>query len=224
MQRWSDLVDRKRKNHKQRWERINQVPHESWKQNPKDAEVPIQQARHESAEYAYGPAGDAKTAGSLLSLFLLFFTLGFVDYLAKETNRYGNEQDCVREGRNWRRPRPKDKKGSSRKRYKDASRKWINVDSWYIFAWLALVIRFGATRRRGPETAWSTKYNLGDRTARDAMNRNAFSQLSRFLHFSNSCAIPTSSAAAVETSCTRCVTSSTFCRGSSKSCGQWGLT
>ena len=187
----SDLWEEKKAKADKEEAEINYTIHEPWVENqPGDATDPKFTGGN------YGPQGSATDPcgkeDGIVALFLKFWTPKFLGKVAKETNRYGNEQTVKDKGsgkkgakKEYERCARTDAGARTRFRSKNAKRKWIPVTRWFLLAFLAVLIRGGARRWRNKSEAWSTDYGLRDDDIASFMTQDAFDQLLRFIHFTN---------------------------------------
>lgn len=157
----------------------------------------------ESEKYAgskYGPTAKvskppaAMAQFPLVWFFLLFIPITFLDLVAKWTNFYATEQDVYKAGVRWVPVSVGHPQWSNRtKRYK-RKRMWVKMTSWYLIAWIDVLVRNGARRKRSIYESWTEMYGLRDPVIADVMNRDAFAQAQQFVVFQDYSAPPTSAA------------------------------
>ncbi len=147
----------------------------------------------------HGPSLSARTCcekKSLADLFMFFFPLPLVQTIARETNRYGNE-DWVRpvarasgvndddsigaededEDVEQDREEPKSKHmlkacprshPEARHRFKGATKKWRNVTSGFILVFFGIICILGATKMRNADFLYSTSYHTNNPMVQNA--------------------------------------------------------
>jgi hypothetical protein len=164
----------------------------------------------------HGPSLAAKTVcegHSLVNLFLFFFPLQFLQTIARETNRYGNE-DWVRpasrsstnaddddnsgnendgeENDEEENDEPKSKHilisclqshANARHRFKGLTKPWKNVTPGFILVFFGIICILGATKIRNADFLYSSAYHTNNPMVQNACTHNAFLQIRRYIHF-----------------------------------------
>jgi hypothetical protein len=158
----------------------------------------------------YGPSQAAKTccrAQSLVNLFLFFFPTPFIETIARETNRCGNEDwvrpvlcsnennDSSSEKDNNIVENDKEPKlnfilkpclqshAKARHRYKGATKKWRNVTPGFILVFFGIICIIGATKIQKADLLYSTTYHTNKPMVQNACTHDSFLQIRRYIYF-----------------------------------------
>jgi len=139
----------------------------------------------------------------IVDLFLFFFTPDILQTIARETNRYGNE-DWVMESKQFHTTNNSDSessddeghkkrvlvqvkpsfKGEKRKRYvKRGSRDWVKVTPGYLLVFFGIILISGAMKVRKTNMLWGTKWQTGLPMVQNACTRDSFNQIRQYIHF-----------------------------------------
>mmetsp|Transcript_28371 Transcript_28371/g.67599 ORF Transcript_28371/g.67599 Transcript_28371/m.67599 type:complete len:1231 (+) Transcript_28371:374-4066(+) len=71
-------------------------------------------------------------------------------------------------------------------RYRNASRKWVEVTPGYLLAWFGILLIIGATKMRSWRILWMESQALNCNWIQNAMSFNSFQQIKNYIHFVDS--------------------------------------
>ena len=191
------LFGKKRKNAMETQAELTRNVPPGWKEDNTTSFHPNQQQKFTGSQGGgqHGPTsamrsavhnGDSITNNQLANMFLFFFPVDCLQEIACQTQKYAREDWVTKETARSQTFKHCSENDPNKRHRCEITRgtSWADVTVGYLLAWFAILVYFTGNGLKSPSPFWQDlPYGVPNPIVKNAMTRDRFEQLRRFIHF-----------------------------------------